>query len=948
MPHRIYNTHNGLPQIQVRHIHQDQKGYIWVGTKGGFAKFNGEHFHHFLPNDHVYKIDEDKKGNIYIYCSSGLYRYNGAMMKQLVETDERLHVIIDEDQYILFNHSWVKHYKKDTLYNHITKEDLKFKSAIASVACDFKTDALYMTTNKADVIYKYSNGAIEEDFKSSDYNRIAIGNFNDGSICRSETNGHQYWIKTHKNNELLYYYSINNNIIDSLYIEKAPAENYILYHNYRYYKMDSIHHTYNEIKLPFIKAPYPVVLDKDNNLWAGSDNGLYQIWNGALKFYNRSFMNDFWTIIKGQDNKLYGGAYKQGLYQLNLANNTKKEIIAPGQYNGKETDYYYGASKDYEGLLYFPTHFGLVKYDYKKATKFDTGVSLMTMYDPFTNKILFGQQYGLGWIDSNENITTQLDESRKKVCSHPCSFAFTRDSIIWVGTGHSLCYYHRRKKQFIDITSLYPNAPTDGVIAMHKDAMNNIWMGTRYGLFLYKEKTNTFQTVNLQDVSGYITSITSTNNNLIIGTNREIIALQLDEYYNQQQVLTRLYNFRNGMVGQEIAQNGFVVDGKKVLIPSTTNTMELDVSKINFHSESYAVEITHINNQPLSNGLRVFRPGRDNNDLDIDYEMIGFGLPTTALYRYKLDKVDKEWSEWTSRKNVAYSNLASGTYTFKVATRPGGQSYENEPMVSEINIIISLPFYKEPYFYKLAFFILLFLGLVTGHIGWSRYHIKMKAITHERQVQYLEVATLQANLNPHFIFNLLASVQNLINQHKPEIANKYLIKFSRLIRAYMESSIKSSKGHLSESGNEISIKEEIDLLKMYIEFEQVKYREKKFDYNILVSNPELYNRTIPPMILQPLVENAIKHGLQPNKEFGQLNILFEGNGDVMVCDIEDNGIGREQSRENKKNSIKAYESRGLELINRRVDVLNQMGCNIRIEYQDPPTGGTVVRIFFGN
>ena len=92
-----------------------------------------------------------------------------------------------------------------------------------------------------------------------------------------------------------------------------------------------------------------------------------------------------------------------------------------------------------------------------------------------------------------------------------------------------------------------------------------------------------------------------------------------------------------------------------------------------------------------------------------------------------------------------------------------------------------MPFYKEPKFYRTAFFVLLILTFAVAYIARSRYQFKLKAIEQERKKRYLEVASLQANLNPHFIFNLLASVQNLITQHKPEKANQYLVKFSRLI-----------------------------------------------------------------------------------------------------------------------------------------------------------------------
>lgn len=164
----------------------------------------------------------------------------------------------------------------------------------------------------------------------------------------------------------------------------------------------------------------------------------------------------------------------------------------------------------------------------------------------------------------------------------------------------------------------------------------------------------------------------------------------------------------------------------------------------------------------------------------------------------------------------------------------------------------------------------------------------------------------------------------------------------------MEASIKSSKVLLGASvSSEISVKEEIDLLRMYIELEKVKHDNQKFDFKINTSSDSLLNRTIPPMILQPLVENAIKHGLEPLDEAGFLQINFDELGEGVVCVIKDNGIGRKQSMELKKESIRLYRSRGLELINKKIEILNDLDYQIKIEYKDVKVG-TEVRVTFTN
>lgn len=150
--------------------------------------------------------------------------------------------------------------------------------------------------------------------------------------------------------------------------------------------------------------------------------------------------------------------------------------------------------------------------------------------------------------------------------------------------------------------------------------------------------------------------------------------------------------------------------------------------------------------------------------------------------------------------------------------------------------------------------------------------------------------------------------------------------------------------------HEIQLSREVELLKMYIEFEQLQYVDR-FEYEISLDgklNTENYR--VPPLILQPFVENAIKHGLlyKSPSEKGMLLIRFISlNEDTLICTIEDNGVGRTEANLIQTRSLKKYKSRGTELVKRRVDILNEMGYDITITVDDGITGGTVVTIQIG-
>lgn len=947
-PYINYTTHSGLPQIQVRAIHQDHLGYIWVGTKSGLVKFNGEEFENYLPNKSIYEIESDSKGRVYVKTYDQLYRFDGRDMLLLTGFKNPAAVIIGNEEYWILAENCLFQYQ-DTLEIKRFVPDVNFKGVINSVAYVKDKARMYFTMQDLNQIYRIVDGEIERETKfEGAVKRKVLALKGEVIVLVEEENEDIHYLNpVDKSN----YFSVyrTNNRVDSIKINHLPVKNYLYVNDYSFYRLDSVTKSFTKFDLAFIKAPYPAILDRDNNIWAGSDNGLYQIFNGPISNFPRSFMNDFWTMIKGDDGHFYGAVYKDALYRLDMKSQTKEEILAPGPFHRKETDYYYGASKDKKGFLYFPTHYGLVKYNYKNTKKFDTGISLITKYDSVSNRIIFGQMNGLGFIDENENIEILIDSSKQLVPSHPKAIDFDEEGNIWIGTNGCLTKYDRKKKCFSKIEG----GPKYGVFSIHKDVKGNFWMGGKDGLWFYNSQNEEFRRVDDGIIENNIAGIISKSDELlIVGTSLEVFAMDLALFYSKGNIRMKLFNFRNGFLSEEVCQNGFLLDKDLLYVPSTTCTSVIDLHKVNFDTDFYDVRITSLNDKGIIYSDTISRSEicMENgcNELDLSFEAIGFGLPTNPMFKYKLDGVDKTWSDWTKKKYANYRNLASGNYCFHVMARPGGNPNVTTQKEDHLHLKISLPFYKEPRFYQHTLIGFVILVLILGFFVHSRIHIKMKMLDRERKIKFLEIATLQAQLNPHFVFNILSSVQNLISLHKPEKANEYLIKFSRLIRAYMEASIKSSKVLLGASvSSEITIKEEVDLLQMYIELEQVKHKERKFDFEIKLDSDDLQNKTIPPMILQPLVENAIKHGLEPGEKIGFLQIRFSDREDGVECMIRDNGIGRERSQQNKKDSIKLYQSRGLELINKKIEILNDLDYKIKIEYKDLDEG-TEVSVTFTN
>jgi LytS/YehU family sensor histidine kinase len=237
-------------------------------------------------------------------------------------------------------------------------------------------------------------------------------------------------------------------------------------------------------------------------------------------------------------------------------------------------------------------------------------------------------------------------------------------------------------------------------------------------------------------------------------------------------------------------------------------------------------------------------------------------------------------------------------------------------------------------------FVLLSGLMIRLRVGRVRIKEREKAEVNKR-ISELKLQALRAQMNPHFIFNALNSIQSFYSNNDEISANKYMTTFSSLIRQILNSSSK----------NLISIKDEVTLLTSYIELEKMRYKGK-FDYNITLSN-EMFAEKIylPIMLIQPYVENAINHGLRfLDDRPGLLDISFDMKDNAIICTIDDNGIGFRKSQERKSMSDKSHISAGIQIGRNRIDTLNVIyGRSIEVTFtdkaeQDPGTSGVRVTI----
>jgi LytS/YehU family sensor histidine kinase len=198
-----------------------------------------------------------------------------------------------------------------------------------------------------------------------------------------------------------------------------------------------------------------------------------------------------------------------------------------------------------------------------------------------------------------------------------------------------------------------------------------------------------------------------------------------------------------------------------------------------------------------------------------------------------------------------------------------------------------------------------------GFLIYNRYQLK-KTLTLQKELAEYEQKALHLQMNPHFVFNCLGSISSFIVQNGTDSAIKYLSKFSKLMRLTLEYSKESL----------IPIDKEIESLQNYLELEQLRFNDK-FSFSI-TKNPNIEDDVaLPPLLIQPFIENAIIHGVVPKNESGCISISFSISNSSLQCTIVDDGVGINQSRKNKKDLVLAHKSMALGIIKKRLEMISE-------------------------
>jgi len=377
------------------------------------------------------------------------------------------------------------------------------------------------------------------------------------------------------------------------------------------------------------------------------------------------------------------------------------------------------------------------------------------------------------------------------------------------------------------------------------------------------------------------------------------------------------YSIKHGLPSNEVNDASIIND--TILVATSNGLAYIADENIATEPKVPVIESFLVNNIPWQTDTDVSL-SYDENSISISYKALDFSQDGDIDYSYSLN--GEEW-QYTTRTEVDFASLQPRDYEFSVraANRDGVWS---EPRI--VSFTISPPWWKRIWFYILSILtmLLIVLALYRNRVNFINEKNKI-----QQEINQLERSALQAQMNPHFIFNSLNSIQSYIMSNDKEEAMTYLARFARLIRQNLRVS----------SESQVALDIEISMLENYLELEKMRFHNS-FDYKInLDENITAQEMTIPPLIIQPYVENAILHGMKQKKGDGLIELSFTQSYDLLHIQIKDNGGGIESSDNDPSSG-----SLGMSITQRRLAHLSKLSGNKYSLNTSSDKHGTIISI----
>lgn len=952
---RNYSVADGLPQSQVYALAEDTLGYLWMGTRGGgVCRFDGQVFKSYteedgLPGNFVRCITVADNGTIWVGTDEGLAKFDGqqfsiiplpgqvGLVNALLATDKELWVATEDTGVVVFVNDNIKahYYYKNGLPSDRAHGLLRDPDGTIWIGTE---NGLVRIQNERSTIFGLREGLGGSSIRSiaRDEQKILwLATYGDG-LYRLDPDSNRFVQFDQRDglpNETVHCLMRDDN--GYLWVATASGVARIKKQNDRYTV-----NIFSEREGLCSNVAMCLLADSWGNIWFGTSGGGACRLDGErfIHFNEKSGNMGTWVYAVQSDRKghiwfgtssggvtEYDGYYYTNYYEgagfttskvrcihEDTAGNLWFGTVGDGAYllhdgtfrhftrkDGLTGNFVNDIVMDKSGQIWFATAGGgLCRYDPLKDKFTSIDKSYGVFADRFfqicldkSGKLWAGSQNGVFVFQYDSNFTKKINHfTTKNGLPNDIARAIKCDmnGIIWVGTaGGGISRYNNGS--FSNFTKQNGLA-SNNIYLLQPDESGQLWVGTERGLDrLQFTAQGKFKTVKHygkgEGLSGIEVSINAscsdTAGNLWFGT-----------IYGA----TRY----NPLLDKDNKTPPRVhITGIRLFFDPITSTPYANSSNRNWFGLPDSLELPY-----TQNALR--------------FEFTGIDLqnPDGVRFRWQLRGFDKSMSPANTERQATYSNLPPGEYYFVVQACNADGYWSKEQI---FHFRITPPFW-DTWLFRIVTGLLIAL-LIIILFRWRVNRIKRRnrarltQLKLEKHLLELEQKALRLQMNPHFIFNALQSIQGFIARNDSVEARRYLAKFGKLMRITLDNSRQPYT----------SVALEAEMLQHYLELEAL-CTGNKFTFSIdqsLVPDPEA--TYLPVMLIQPFAENAVMHGVYHRESGGHIQIQFALEHGALVCKVEDNGVGRQKAAEIEHTSHRKHQSAAMDITRERLEQLNEVG-----------------------
>jgi ligand-binding sensor domain-containing protein len=587
----------------------------------------------------------------------------------------------------------------------------------------------------------------------------------------------------------------------------------------------------------------------------------------------------------------------------------------------------------------------LLLFDPKKRTlsvyadKFPTGSHpldkfIKTIFEDGRDSLWVGTYTGLYLLNQQTGSMKRWNLSDNGL-DYVQSIIEDRTGDLWVATRSSGSIY--RWNRGTGKMKRYTAGDFCCINCMYKDSQGDIWVGTSNGLYHLKTNTEIFSLYNVPGSplgSADIRSIIEDDkNNIWVGTKFEIFRI------NQKTSDIANFGKDRGITTNGLSLAVYKLTGGELLFGDATGYYAFLPDQLIKNKFAPKIVITDfkISNHLVDSGGNILstpsiriKLQHNQNTFSFGFAGIHYSNPEENTHMFMLEGHETTWRIAGPDRSAQYFNLPPGRYVFKVRAASSDKIWSE----ASVTIIISPAWWNTGWFRITAS--LFMIALLYGLVRWRLHQKFRRQLEHsekekqvlelQQQKTELEMQALRSQMNPHFIFNSLNSINRFILQNNKVQASEYLTKFSRLVRMILQ----NSQAAL------ITLESELEALQLYLDLESLRFNYP-FDYKVNVKNDlETFALKVPPLIIQPYVENAIWHGLMHKETKGQLDIdISQENEEWLYFRIADNGIGRQRAAILASKSATIHKPMGLGITAQRIAMVqNDNGGQSNVAISD--------------